>query len=138
MEGVEDVIEATAAPEEVVFRVRRAMERLLQQPPALQVGELVLYPAEREAVLGGRRVSLRSREFQLLRFLVSRPNRVFRREELALHVWGSDSPASLRIVDTYICRLRTRLGAFGQERIQTVRGIGYRLSAGAPGRPVYS
>ena len=127
--GLDDVLEATATPEEVLFRTRRVRERLPAELPALELGELTLRPSEGLAFIAGRRLPLRHREFELLRFLIGRPNRVFRREELAREVWGPKFRGSLRTVDTHVCRLREQLGEFGDHHLQTVRGVGYRLAA---------
>jgi DNA-binding response OmpR family regulator len=131
-EGVEDVVQVTAPPEEVVYRVQRVLERVRRRPPTLRLGDLVLHLAEQLVQVEGERIALRDREFELLRYLALRPNRVFRREELARQVWGEEFQGSLRTVDTHVYRLRTRLGSFGERHIQTVRGVGYRLSV-SPG-----
>lgn len=128
VEGPDDVLEAEATPAEVIFRARRVRERRASEPAAVSLGELSLRPAEGLAFIAGQRISLRHREFELLRFLMSRPNRVFRREELAREVWGPRFRGSLRTVDTHVCRLRERLGDFGEQHLQTVRGVGYRLA----------
>lgn len=127
-EPLDDALPVTAAAEEVLFRVRRAVESARRRPPVIELGELVLRPEEGLAILQGRRVLLRSRELELLCFLAQHPNRVFRREELAREVWGARLRGSLRTVDTHICRLRERLGSFGARHIETVRGVGYRFT----------
>ncbi|MBI3910928.1 MAG: response regulator transcription factor [Armatimonadetes bacterium] len=128
-EEIDDVVEAAAAPEEVLFRLRRVAARQRRTPPAIELAELVIRPAEGQAVLAGRPLPLRYREFQLLRFLACHPDRVFRREELVREVWGPRFRGSLRTVDVHIRRLRDRLGTFGEQHLQTVWRIGYRMAA---------
>jgi DNA-binding response OmpR family regulator len=127
-EDCDDVLDVGAAPSEVLYRVRRVAERIHRHPPAIELGDLVLRPAERQVILDARPILLWHREFELLRFLAARPNRVFRREELAREVWGPAFRGSPRTVDAHMCRLRKRLGRFGQQHLQTVRGVGYRLA----------
>jgi DNA-binding response OmpR family regulator len=126
-EEIDDMVELRAAPEEVLSRVRRAARR--RAAPPIEVGDLVLHPSEGVALVGGQPVPLRPREFELLRFLAARPNRVFRREDLLREVWEEGYRGSPRTVDTHIRRLRERLGEFGRRYLQTVRGVGYRMAA---------
>ena len=74
-------------------------------------------------------VSLAPREYRLLLFLVSHPDRVFSREQLLVHVWDREATIGPRTVDVHIRRLRSMLEPFGYEGfLQTVRGSGYRFS----------
>lgn len=128
-EDVHDLIPLTASPEEVHFRVRRLAERLRAEPPSIQVGELVLGPGEGQVTVDGTPLSLCRREYELLKFLASHPDRVFRRSQLVWPIWGPEFQGSRRTVDVLVARLRRRLGNFGQRQLQTVRGVGYRLSS---------
>ena len=74
-------------------------------------------------------VSLAPREYRLLLFLVSHPDRVFSREQLLVHVWDREATIGPPTVDVHIRRLRSMLEPFGYEGfLQTVRGSGYRFS----------
>jgi len=74
-------------------------------------------------------VSLAPREYRLLLFLVSHPDRVFSREQLLIHAWDRDVAVGPRTVDVHIRRLRSMLEPFGYDGfLQTVRGSGYRFS----------
>jgi DNA-binding response OmpR family regulator len=130
---VDDVLPMPASSEELLYRLRRVAALAERRSAAITIGELVIRPADRQVLLGGARIEVRLREFELLCFLASRPNRVFRREELAREVWGPEFRGSLRTVDTHIHRLRSHLGAFGREHIQTVRPVGYRMLAANSG-----
>ena len=94
----------------------------------IALGDLTIRAPEALVTIAGEPTALRRREFALLRFLASHPNRVFRREEILREVWGSDYHGTPRTVDTHIRRLRERLGEFGQQHLQTVRGVGYRMA----------
>lgn len=135
-EEVHDLIPLSATPEEVHFRVRRLAERLRKEPAPIQVGELILGPSEGQVVVDGTPLSLCRREYELLKFLASHPDRVFRRSQLLWPIWGPEFQGSRRTVDVLVARLRRRLGSFGQRQLQTVRGVGYRLSS-APMREVW-
>ncbi len=77
----------------------------------------------RAAYLDGRSVTLTAREYLLIELLYSSRGRLFSRDDILERLWGLDFPGDDRIVDTYVKRLRARLG---QGSVQTVRGLGYR------------
>jgi DNA-binding response OmpR family regulator len=122
---LDDVLDEGAPPEEVLCRVRRA----LPHHPAIVVDGLLIDAAEPQILVEGRPIAMPERERSLLRFLASRPDRVFRREDVLQAVWGAKYRGSARTVDTCVRRLRARLGDYGRRRIQTVRGVGYRLTS---------
>ena len=78
----------------------------------------------REARLDGRRVELSSREFALAEEFVRNAGQVLSREQLLSRVWGYDFDPGSNVADVYVGYLRQKLGA---DRIETVRGAGYRL-----------
>jgi two-component system phosphate regulon response regulator PhoB len=85
--------------------------------------------AGHRVLVDGRFVSLAPREYRLLLFLLSNPDRVFSRRQLLIQVWGRDAAVGVRTVDVHTRRLRSVLEPFGYERsLQTVRGSGYRFS----------
>ena len=76
-------------------------------------------------------LELTVREFSLLEYLARSPGRVFTRAQILERVWDFDFDPTTNIVDAYIRRLRQKLGEH-RDRIETVRGVGYRLRAEAP------
>ena len=69
-------------------------------------------------------------EFRLLHFFMTRPERVYSREQLLDHVWGTNVYVEDRTVDVHIRRLRKAIAPLGHDRlVQTVRGAGYRFSS---------
>ena len=75
----------------------------------------------------GETVDMPPKELELLYFLASSPNQVFTREQLLDHIWGYEYVGDTRTVDVHIRTLRQKLGAAG-DMIETVRGVGYRIS----------
>ena len=80
----------------------------------------------RRAAVDGRTAELSAREFALAEVFLRNPGQVLSREQLLSQVWGYDFDPGSNVVDVYVRYLRKKLGA---DRIETVRGMGYRLSA---------
>ena len=95
----------------------------------VSAGGISVDSAGHRVVVDSDYVNLAPREYRLLHFLLSYPNRVFSRKQLLVHVWDRDASVGPRTVDVHIRRLRSVLEAYGYDRyIQTVRGTGYRFS----------
>jgi DNA-binding response OmpR family regulator len=131
--GMDDVLLGTAGPAEVEARIRMAIGRLAAQedpdPEAhvIRSGEVVVDEATYTARLGGRPLDLTFKEFELLKYLVQHPGRVFTREQLLQEVWGYDYFGGTRTVDVHVRRLRAKLGPEHETLIGTVRNVGYRF-----------
>ncbi len=111
------------------IRVRLAMLRRRAGggvDTAVRLGPLVLDTETFRVTVDGRPLDLTFKEFELLRFLASRPGRVFTRPALLREVWGYDFYGGTRTVDVHIRRLRAKLGPEHEHLIETVRGVGYR------------
>ena len=80
----------------------------------------------RTVTVYGERAALTYKEFELLRLFLSHPGVAFTREQLMSDIWGTDYCGESRTVDMHIRTLRGKLGPYG-DRIETVRGVGYRL-----------
>ena len=111
-----------------VSPVNRAAAGPAEQPGAEpqglpSAGELRLDPHGRRVFLDGQVVTLTAKEYLLTELLLTAQGRLFGRDDILERVWGLDFPGDARIVDTYIKRLRGKLGA---GMIETVRGLGYR------------
>lgn len=135
--GVDDYVIKPFSVLEVVARVRavlRPMSATRNETCHLGFRELQMDAGDgRVVTVQDRAVSLRHKEFQLLQYLIRRPERAHTREALLLHVWGRDSRAGTRAVDVTVQRIRRALTQHGcGGYLQTIRGVGYRLSAGAP------
>jgi two-component system phosphate regulon response regulator PhoB len=129
--GADDYVVKPFSPRELVSRVRAVFRRRAPEKSgeALAYGPLVIDPARHEVSVGGKPVRVGLAEFKLLQFLIGHPERVFTRSQLLDRVWGDHVFIEERTVDVHVLRLRKALAAAGaQHLVQTVRGLGYRLS----------
>lgn len=136
--GADDVLLVTAGPVETDARVRLALGRLaarnepVDQAHVIRGGEIVVDDATYSAKVGGTALDLTYKEFELLKFLVQHPGRVFTRQQLLSEVWGYDYFGGTRTVDVHVRRLRAKLGAENEMLIGTVRNVGYRFVVPPP------
>jgi DNA-binding response OmpR family regulator len=113
--------------EELLARVRLRLAGARQgEVTVLTAGDLSLDLRTRRASVRGRTVDLSAREFALAETFLRHPGQVLAREQLLSSVWGYDFDPGSNVVDVYVRYLRRKLGA---DRIETVRGMGYRLAS---------
>jgi DNA-binding response OmpR family regulator len=126
--GADDWMTKPFRFEELLARVRLRLRTAARAPEVtvLRSGTLSLDLRTRRARAGERTVDLTAREFVLLELFLRHPGQVLSREQILSHVWGYDFDPGSNIVDVYVRTLRRKLGA---ERVETVRGMGYRLPA---------
>ena len=115
---------------DALLRRRRARGETGPNRSLRKVGEIELDLDARRAAVGGRELELTSREYDLLAFFVTHPERVYSREQLMEAVWGSRYFGTVRTVDNFIARLRAHIGddAERPRHLETVRGVGYRFN----------
>ena len=112
---------------ELVSCVKAVLRRCGTKTAAqLRCGGLVLDEESHTVTADGESVALTYKEFELLRLFLSHPGTAFSRDQLMADVWGTDYCGETRTVDMHIRTLRQKLGAYG-EKIETVRGVGYRM-----------
>ncbi len=130
--GADDYICKPFSPREVVARVRAVLRRSRpQQAEALlKVGEIALDEERHQVLISGSEVKLTPCEFQLLKALLTHPNRVFSRGELLNLVQGYDFEGYDRTIDTHIKNLRKKVAVMAPDRelVSTVYGIGYKFN----------
>jgi len=128
--GADDYLVKPFAFRELLARLRALQRRGGEQRTTrLQVADLVLDLVSHQAMRGGRTIELTAKEFALLEFLMRHPNQTLSRTVIAEHVWDYDFYNQSNVVDVYIRYLRKKIDdPFNLKLIQTVRGMGYRLT----------
>jgi DNA-binding response OmpR family regulator len=129
--GADDYLIKPFVEEELIARVN-ALLRRVDRPIAsvASAGKLSVDTGSREARYDGKVIELGTTEFRLLEFLARNANIAFTRAQLLERVWDYDFEGSSNIVDVYVSQLRRKLrAAGGREVIETVWGVGYKLSS---------
>jgi len=129
--GADDYICKPFSTKELVLRIQTILRRVgdgtPEAPKLITAGPIVL-DGERHAVtVSGAPIELTAIEFKLLRLLMERRGRVQTREHLLINVWNYETEIETRTVDTHVRRLRDKLGSEA-DRIETIRGVGYRFA----------
>jgi DNA-binding response OmpR family regulator len=131
--GADDYVVKPFAYQEVSARLRALARRADPGPrrpePKLECGAITLDETARRVTVSGRNVDLSPREFSLLEVLLRHAGQTLTRDQLLDHAWPFSVAVTPNAVDAYVHYLRTKLGDAGAQ-IETVRGVGYRLSDG--------
>ena len=127
--GLDDFLVYPGSTAELSTRLKVLLYRFEPAGPlnGLRLGDLSIDFDRYEVTLRNESLYLTFKEYELLKFLVTHPDRVFSREALLTQVWGYDYFGGTRTVDVHVRRLREKLGPRYGDLIQTVRQVGYRF-----------
>ncbi|UJB64712.1 response regulator transcription factor [Acidovorax sp. YS12] len=129
--GADDYLVKPYDPDELLARLRAVERRRSGAASAvLQLPGLAIDLGRTAVQLDGQAVELTAKEWAVLRVLAQRPDRIHPRESLLDALYGLDADASSNTLEVFISNLRRKIG---RERIQTLRGLGYKLNTAAPG-----
>ena len=130
--GADDYVTKPFSPKELMARIKAVIRRVspTSLEEAIEVHGLRLDPISHRVTSEGSELDMGPTEFSLLHFFMTHPERVYSREQLLDHVWGTNVYVEDRTVDVHIRRLRKAIAPLGHDRlVQTVRGAGYRFSS---------
>jgi two-component system alkaline phosphatase synthesis response regulator PhoP len=129
--GADDYITKPIKPKVLISRIKALLKRHHTRKKEIdfdkniiEIEDLVIDKEKYMVELNGKKLSLPRKEFDLLLLLVSKPEKVFSREEIFHKVWGDDIIVGDRTIDVHIRKLREKIG---EERIDTIKGVGYKF-----------
>ena len=125
--GADDYITKPIKPKILVSKVKALLRRLKQnemEGSVIKFGNLTIDSEAYKVLLNDEEIALPRKEFELLSLLVSKPGKVFKREEILDKVWGNEVVVGGRTIDVHIRKLREKIG---DDCINTVKGVGYKF-----------
>ncbi len=128
--GADDYIIKPIKPRALLSRIQasyRRQKKMDKSDDLIKINDLAIDKSSYSINIGDKQITLPKKEFELLYFLASHPNRVFSREELLKRIWGTDIYVLARTVDVHIRKVREKIG---NDYISTVKGVGYKLIDG--------
>ena len=127
--GADDYVTKPFGMMELVSRIKAVLRRTKKKEEieVLKAGSIVLNEMNHEVLVDGAHVSLTLKEYEMLKRLMHNKGIVLTRDRLLEEIWGYDFDGETRTVDVHIRTLRQKLGKAGEE-IETVRGVGYRIT----------
>ncbi len=129
--GADDFLRKPFSYVVLVARLHALLRRPAERPTLLRSGPLTLDPGKRTADYDGARLDLTPRELSLLEYLLRSVGQTRSKQDILEHVWGVDFERDPNVVQVYIGYLRRKIDQrFSTQLIRSVRGYGYRVTAG--------
>lgn len=126
--GADDYIAKPIKPKVLVSKVKALLRRLKESDSSadsiVKIGDLIIYKDEYKITKKGEEITLPRKEFELLSLLVTKPGKVFKRDEILDKVWGNEVVVGGRTIDVHIRKLREKIG---DKSFKTVKGVGYKF-----------
>ena len=125
--GADDYITKPIKPKVLVSKVKALLRRLKEEEKpdeVLKIGNLTINREEYKITIKGEELVLPRKEFELLSLLATKPNKVFKREEILDKVWGNEVVVGGRTIDVHIRKLREKIG---DKKFKTIKGVGYKF-----------
>lgn len=125
--GADDYVTKPIKPKLLISRVKALLRRIQENDDAnttVAIKDFIIDSERFLVVNKGVEIVLPKKEFELLRLLASRPNKVFSREEILAKIWGEDVIVGDRTIDVHVRKIRKKIGI---ENIRTVKGVGYNF-----------
>ncbi|MCS7019777.1 MAG: response regulator transcription factor [Cytophagales bacterium] len=127
--GADDYLTKPIKPRALMSRInaifrRESQKNASEEHTLIEVGDLSIDRASYTLYKGDKPIALPKKEFELLFFLASNPDKVFNRDELLQNIWGNDVYVLARTVDVHIRRIREKIG---EHYIKTIKGVGYKF-----------
>jgi len=131
--GADDYITKPVKPKVLLSRIKALLKRYGQssgedsqtsEEQIITHNDITIDKNKYVVIQNGRQMELPRKEFELLSLLVSKPDRVFTRDEIFHQIWGDDVIVGDRTIDVHIRKLREKIG---EDRIKTIKGVGYKF-----------
>jgi len=127
--GADDYITKPIKPKVLISKVKALLRRLKEEKEDMgedivKVGDIIINREEYKIENKGKEIILPRKEFELLSLLASKPNKVFKREDILDKVWGNEVVVGGRTIDVHIRKLREKIG---DHNFKTVKGVGYKF-----------
>nr|WP_321232438.1 response regulator transcription factor [uncultured Psychroserpens sp.] len=125
--GADDYITKPIKPKVLVSKVKALLRRIKGEEKAndvIKIGNLTINREEYKIIIKGEELVLPRKEFELLSLLATKPNKVFKREEILDNVWGNEVVVGGRTIDVHIRKLREKIG---DKKFKTIKGVGYKF-----------
>lgn len=123
--GADDYINKPIKPRVLISRIKALLRRIngTASEDLIQIGNLEIDREKYTVTFNGKELTFPRKEFELLSLLITKPGKVFTREEIMTRVWGDDIIVGDRTIDVHIRKIREKLG---DDSIKTIKGVGYK------------